>query len=108
MGSTPVRFTIRILNVITVIIFFFFFSGFRGDGWMQVDEFDSILRRAMSTLLKLMTNGYEGQDDGFAYTSYLLSLCQRLCSGCFICWRLGRWTAFTHFQKKKIISPPPC
>ena len=82
-------------------LFSFFFSGFRGAGWVHVDEFDSIVRHAMSTLIKPMTYGYEGQDDGFAYTSLLLSLCQELCLGCSV-GDLVDGSLFPIFLKKNI------
>ena len=69
---------------------------------MHVDEFDSIVRHAMSTLIKPMTYGYEGQDDGFAYTSLLLSLCQELCLGCSV-GDLVDGSLFPIFLKKNII-----
>ena len=81
-------------------LFSFFFSGFRGAGWVHVDKFDSIVRHAMSTLIKPMTYGYEGQDDGFAYTSLLLSLCQELCLGCSV-GDLVDGSLFPIFPKKK-------
>ena len=55
----------------------------------------------MSTLIKPMTYGYEGQDDGFAYTSLLLSLCQELCLGCSV-GDLVDGSLFPIFPKKKV------
>ena len=68
---------------------------------MHVDEFDSIVRRAMSTLIKPMTYGYEGQDDGFAYTSLLLSQCQKLCLGYSVGDLVDGWPLPIFPKKKK-------
>ena len=99
---------IRTLDLIRGFCFFFvffFFSGCRGAGWVHVDEFDSIVRRAMSTLIKPMTYGYEGQDDGFAYTSLLLSQCQKLCLGYSVGDLVDGWP-LPIFQKKVYVARP--
>ena len=50
-----------------------------------------------------MTYGYEGQEDGFAFTSLLLSLCQELCLGCSV-GDLVDGSLFSHFTKKNIFD----